>query len=142
METNEKFEKPIKPKLDEFDLDEQKVKTLRDFKSQCEKKFNLYLWLTFGLLSATGIILIQTTETKFGFIALVLIASAILSWGIVPFLFKAIFKSEIKDFIFEKTKDAIITTINSNNNTYNSAMGDYKRKNDLYERVLRRATWQ
>jgi HJR/Mrr/RecB family endonuclease len=142
METNEKFEKPIKPKLEEFDLDEQKVKTLREFKSKCEKKSNLYLWIAFGLLSAIGIILILTTETKYGFIILAIIASAIISWGIVPFLFKTITKSEIKDFIFEKTKDSLITKIENNNNSYTSAMGVYKGKNDLYERVLRRATWQ
>jgi HJR/Mrr/RecB family endonuclease len=142
METDEKFEKPIKPKLDEFDLNEQKIKALREFESQCDKKSNLYLGVTFGLFSALGIILILTTETKYGFIVLVLIASALISWGIVPFLFKTINKSEIKDFIFEKTKDATITKIEKSNNSYTSAMGVYKGKNDLYERVLRRATWQ
>jgi filamentous hemagglutinin family protein len=142
METEEKFEKPIKPKLEEFGLDEQKVKMWRDFKSQCEKKSNTYLWITFGVLSIVGAIVILTTALNYGFIILVLIASAIITWGIVPFLFKTITKSELKDFIFEKTKNETIEKIDENNNSYTSAMGVYKGKNDLYERVLRRATWQ
>jgi hypothetical protein len=71
METEEKFEKPIKPKLEEFGLDEQKVKMWRDFKSQCEKKSNTYLWITFGVLSIVGAIVILTTALNYGFIILV-----------------------------------------------------------------------
>jgi len=142
METNEKFEKPIKPKLEEFGLDEQKVKILSDFKSQCERKSIQYVRIAFGLLSTVGTTSILIFNLNQGLIILVLIASAIISWSIIPFLFRTTTKSEFKDFIFEKTRDMSIATIDQDNNSYTSAMGVYKGKNDLYERVLRRATWQ
>ena len=142
METEEKFEKPIKPKLEDFDLDEQMIKSLGDFKSNCERKANLYLFLLFALLSITGIILILKTETSYGFIALALIVSAIVSWSIIPLLFKTINKYEIKEYVFNKTKDSTIAIIDQKNTSFSSALSVYKSKNDLYERVLRRATWQ
>lgn len=142
METNEKLEKPIKPWLEEFDLSEQKVKVLHDFKFQCEKKSKLYLWITFGILCIIGSIVVLTSDSNKGLIFLVLIMSAIISWSVVPFFFKTIKKSEIKDFIYTKSRNATITEIDNNYGEFTSAMAIYKGKNDFYERVLRRATWQ
>jgi hypothetical protein len=42
METDEKFEKPIKPKLEHYHLDEQKVKMLNDYKAKCKKYSSLW----------------------------------------------------------------------------------------------------
>lgn len=97
MDIEEKLEKPIKPKLEEFDLDNKKVNILIDFKTDCEKKSNFYLFITFGLLSIIGIFIIIITQTKYGFIILVLIATSITTWGIIPSIFKSIFNYEIKE---------------------------------------------
>lgn len=134
------MEKPIKPKLGEFALDEQKVKCLVDFKGKCKRKTKIFQWIIFALFSIIGIYGVLPFD--FDFIFLYLIFSAILTWGIIPFLFNSITKREFNNLIYEKTKSSLINIIDQNNNSFTLEMNLYKSKNELYERVIRRSSWE
>jgi HJR/Mrr/RecB family endonuclease len=142
METDEKFEKPIKPKLEDYHLDEQKVKMLNDYKAKCKKYSSLWLWIVFVTISVIGINFLKTTGPNYGYVVFFLFVSAITTWGIVPFLIKKIDENEISEIIFENSKNSTISKIDQNYNAYNSAMGVYEKCNEFYERVISRASWQ
>lgn len=145
MVTEQGFEKAIKPKLEEFELDENKVKFLIDFKLKCEKKFNRYLWVFFWLLTLFGVVVLFNLSPGANYsvgIFLVLMLPAIISGFIVPEILKRITKSEFKDIMFELTKNETITKLDKNYNSYTLALKIYKTENDIYERGLRRTFWQ
>lgn len=146
MDPKGNFEKPIKPKFEEFDLDDEKVRLLSDFKYECKKKSNKYIFSIFILLSITGIVVILTTvfnfEVTIELFILVLVACAFISWGIFPIFFMFITHKSIYEFLYEKTKNKTISTIEKNHNSYSSAMEMYKNKNYLFERAIMRTSWQ
>lgn len=135
------LEKPIKPTLGEFNLTEEQVAVLSNFKDSCETKAKNILRIAFGLLVAISVLVIISNELHKGFIILAIIGSAIVSWGITPSLLKAITKRELSGLIFEGTKNRTITDYQERHSRFSSSMVEYKNKNDLFERVLRRATW-
>jgi HJR/Mrr/RecB family endonuclease len=133
-------DKPIKPVLEEFSLTEGQVKELEQFKSKCESKSKLYSGIAFGIISALAALIIILYGSGYRYIILTTIASAIMSWGIIPFLIKLISKKELKDLIFHFIKTSNIESINSKNDLFIAAMAEYKKKNDIFERAIGRMT--
>ena len=135
------LEKPIKPTLGEFNLTEGDVTELSRFKDRCNTKSKNYLILVFGLLSVVAVLIIYLNGLHNGLLFFTTICSAVITWGIIPFLIRSITKLQFNDLIFEKIKTSKISNYNEKNIKYSSAMTEYKDKNQLFERVLRRATW-
>lgn len=133
-------DKPIKPVLEEFRLTEIQVKELEQFKSKCESKSKLYTGISFVLISAIAALIISLKGIGYGYIILTTIASAIMAWGIIPFIIKLISKKELKDLVFHFAKTPNIESINNKNDLFTTAMGEYKRKNDIFERAIGRMT--
>jgi len=77
-------DKPIKPTLEDFSLTESQVKELEHFKSKCESKSKLCTGIAFGIISVIAALIIILNGSGYGYIILTTIASAIISWGIIP----------------------------------------------------------
>lgn len=133
-------DKPIKPVLKEFSLTENQVKELEQFKSKSESKSKLYTGIAFGVISAIAALIIIFNRSGYGYIIPTTIASAIMSWGIVPFIIKLISKKELKDLVFHFAKSPSIELINNQNDLFIAAMTEYKKKNDIFERAIGRMT--
>ena len=141
MATNEKLEKPVKPGLIDFLLTEEIIKDLNNYLKQCERKASNYLVITFIIVFLLGSSFILINNFWKGYIILIIIFSAIITWAIIPAIFKAKTKKEIKDFIFHKNKSDIQAYVYMNHEKYKAALAEYKIKNDLFERALRRTAW-
>jgi hypothetical protein len=146
MNSEATFEKPKKPNAEEYGIDKNDILILKEFNNKCRKKENNILLLTFLIMSAAGILFTfqanMKTNLKYGYSILILISAAIFVWFIIPYLFKKIAKCNLNEYIFKVTINNNVSIINSKNNLYELALNDYKTKNEFYERVLRRATWQ
>jgi HJR/Mrr/RecB family endonuclease len=133
-------DKPVKPTIEEFGLIEAQAKELEQFKGKCEFKSKRYLKIAFWLMSAIEALIIIDSESGYGYIILTTIATAILIWGVFPFLIKLISKKEFKDLIFHLSKTSIISSINDKNELFDVAMVEYKNKNYVFERAIGRMT--
>ncbi|MBL7934772.1 MAG: restriction endonuclease [Bacteroidia bacterium] len=140
-DSGNEIKKPIKPTISSVALIDEEVDELNKFKVDCEKKSKRVLIVCFFILSIIGILITLQNKIDLSFIILTTVASAIISWGILPVIVKLIFKQDLKSVIFEKTQSDMIAYIQRNYTEYEEALAEYKIKNELYERVLRRATW-
>lgn len=142
MSLDQIIEKPKRPSYDDYDLDFQKLKSLKYFKSQCEQKRNSYSQIICGLIIIISCIPLFIYELHKGLIIPIVIGSVLLTYIVIPYIFKVIVRIEIADFIFEKTKDSSFAKIDHDNKLFEAAMALYKPKNDMYERAVMRTTWQ
>jgi HJR/Mrr/RecB family endonuclease len=142
MDQNELI-KPKKPKLEDFDLNDEKLKLLSDLKLKCKKKENWYIMLLFIALNIIFIVIIFSSPKLDGALMIFsFIVSGITAGGVFPNIFKKISGSEIKDFIFKLNENELISKIQDNNSKLGSALIYYKKENDHYENNMRRVTWQ
>lgn len=135
--------KPKKPTLEDFDLNNEKLKLLSDLKLKCKKKENWFITALFIILNIIFIIIIFSSPKLSGALMfLSLIVSGVIAGGILPNIFRKISGSEIKDFIFKLNQSDLILKIQNDNSEFESALRYYKAENDQYENIMRRVTWR
>ena len=143
MENNEnKIVKPVKPTLEEYNLSEQQISLLTSFKQKCSKIADKYLLTTFIVLSLIGVSIVIGSNLHLGFLVLSTTVAVILAWGVLPPIFQKVTSKDLKDFIYNRDKNENIASIDESNRKYQFALVDYKNKNELYERILRRRLWE
>lgn len=133
--------KPIKPKIEDFDLSTSKLEKLDKFKKDCKNKSDLCLFMLFLFVSFSEIFVILSLELNWFWIFVAVIISAIITWSVTDQVIKIITKQNLVNLIFDKTKTNSITEIDTNNLKYTLAKADYSKKNELHERVVRRMAW-
>lgn len=133
--------KPIKPKIEDFDLCTSKLEELDKFKKDCKNKNDLYLLIFFLLVALLEIFLIFSLKLDWLWICGAVIISAIITWSFADKVIKIITKQNLVNLIFDKTKTNSISEIDINNLKYTLAKAYYSEKNELHERVVRRMAW-
>lgn len=142
MEYKFELERPPKPMLSEFDLDETKVKQLENSKKKYANIATLIFIILFILIPAIPIYYILDNEGNKFYIVLCIIGSAILTWAVIPELLKLIFKKNVNEILFTKLSSDNLNIIESNNEKYKFSLAEYVAKNQHLEQVVSRNTWE
>lgn len=135
MEVFGNMEKPIKPELSEFNLDEDKIQIIKNLKLQSSWKASLYMKMIMGSIVSLSIIMAFITDIR---IEIIIVGSIILFF--VTVIFSKRFIHE--DYIFEKSKKSSNSEVIQNISLYEAAMRAYDEKNRNFEKIISRGAWQ
>ncbi|MFV5691782.1 restriction endonuclease [Flavobacterium sp. LT1R49] len=133
--------KPIKPKIDEFDLTEESIKKLENFRNNCKKINEIILFSLFLLLMTFGGLIIHIFKFEWELEVIFFIPSLFLSYVTFIKIIRLITKKELVELIFDLTKSKNLEIINLNFTKYEKAKSIYNEKNELFERNIRRTAW-
>ncbi|MFO8234730.1 MAG: restriction endonuclease [Bacteroidales bacterium] len=136
------LQKPIKPELEEYDLDENRLKIIDEFIDSCKKRSNRYLLYVFIICVLISILIVYSSNIHKAYFALFIVASGTISWLITPVLFLLFSKQKIDEYLFNTRKNELIFNIYRNRQKYELALSKYKEDNKLFERAIRRTAWQ
>lgn len=142
MEYKFELERPHKPLLNEYDLDENKVKLLENQKKKYNNIATVILIFIFILIPAIPIYYIIENEASKFYIVLWGIGSAIITWAIFPEILKFLFKKNLNEILFNNLSNDNLKKIETDNEKYKFSLAEYVAKNKHMEQVVSRNTWE
>lgn len=142
MENNSHEDSLVEPVLSDYSLDDTQVKNLRSFYHLRDSRITLYNRVVFVSLATLSILVIFYNELNPEHLFYLIPLSAILTWVAIPYLFKLLFRKELKQYITEKLMPADIARIELSYNEYSAARGKYISQLKFREKIIRRKTWE
>jgi HJR/Mrr/RecB family endonuclease len=129
------MEKPIKPELSEFNLDEDKIQIIKNLKLQSSWRANLYMKMIIGSIVALSILMAFITDIRG---EIIFVVSIILFFVIV--IISKRFIDE--NYIFEKSKKSSNNEVIQNIVLFEASMRAYDEKNRYFEKIISRGAWR